>query len=202
MGLDTRRPAFVFGLPRSGTTLIEQVLASHSLVHGAGELTLAPRSFHSIPGALGRSGPPLECIDHLDGDVVARLAEQHLSWLSALVNVQSVVVVDKMPGNFLFLGLLATMFPNATFIHCRRDLRDVALSCWMTDFQAIPWANDFDQIAAHFRTYRRLIDHWRRALPVPIHEVDYEDTVADLEGVARRLVAACGLDQTSCLGEL
>jgi hypothetical protein len=92
------------------------------------------------------------------------------------------------------------MFPEAAFIHCRRDLRDVAVSCWMTDFRTIRWANDPGHLAARFREYRRVMDHWRTALPVAPHEVDYEETVADLESVARRLLSACGLDwDPSCL---
>ena len=105
-----------------------------------------------------------------------------------------------MPDNYLYLGLLAILFPSAVFIHCRRDLRDVAVSCWMTDFRSIRWANDRDHIASRFQQYHRLMDHWQDVLPVPIHEVDYEETVADLEAVARRLVAACGLDwEPACL---
>ncbi len=98
-----------------------------------------------------------------------------------------------MPDNYLYLGLLATLFPQATFIHCRRDLRDVALSCWMTDFRSLYWASDPNHIGALFRQYLRIMDHWRSVLPVKIHDVDYEETVNDLETVARRLVAACGL---------
>ena len=86
------------------------------------------------------------------------------------------------------------------FVHSRRDLRDVAVSCWMTDFRSIRWANDPEHIASRFQQYRRLMDHWKEVLPAPIHEVNYEETVADLEAVARRLVAACGLDwEPACL---
>ena len=80
------------------------------------------------------------------------------------------------------------------FIHCRRDLRDIAVSCWMTDFRSIRWANHRDHIASRFHQYRRLMNHARDVLPLPIHHVDYEETVTDLESVARRLIAACGLD--------
>ncbi|MFI5456158.1 MAG: tetratricopeptide repeat protein [Isosphaerales bacterium] len=199
-GLDTQRPVFVFGLPRSGTTLIEQVLASHSCVHGAGERRLAQQSFLAVPSIVGRAEPPLKSIRHLNAATIRRLAEQHLDCLSALAGGAAKRVVDKMPDNYMHLGFLATLFPKATFIHCRRDLRDVAVSCWMTDFGMIGWANDPEQIATRFRQYRRLMDHWRAVLPVPMHEVDYEETVADLEGVARRLVAACGLDwEPACL---
>jgi tetratricopeptide (TPR) repeat protein len=141
-GLDTRRPVFVFGLPRSGTTLIEQVLASHSRVHGAGELRLARQSFDAIPGLLGRSGRPRDSVVHLDRAAARQLAEQHLDHLAAIDGGGHERIVDKMPDNYQHLGLLAVIFPSAVFIHCRRDLRDVAVSCWMTDFRSIRWAND------------------------------------------------------------
>jgi hypothetical protein len=140
------------------------------------------------------------CIPHLDSSAVRRLAEQHLEALSRLDEGQAERIVDKMPDNYMYVGLLAALFPQATFIHCRRDLRDVAVSCWMTDFRSIRWANDPEHIASRFQQYRRLTDHWRSVLPVPIHEVDYADAVADLEGVARRLLTACGLDwEPACL---
>ncbi len=200
LGPDTRRPVFVFGLPRSGTTLTEQVLASHSRIHGAGELRLARRTFESIPATLGRAGAPRDAVPHLDAPALHRLAAVHLDRLAALDGGRADRVVDKMPDNYLYLGLLSVLFPNAVFIHCRRDLRDVAVSCWMTDFRSIRWANDPDQIAHRFRNYRRLMDHWREVVPAEVHEVDYEETVADLESVARRLVAACGLDwEPACL---
>jgi len=95
---------------------------------------------------------------------------------------------------------LAALFPQATFIHRRRDLRNIAVSCWMTDFPSIRWANDPAPSATRFQQYRRVMNHWRTVLPIAIHEVDYEDTVADLEGVARRLLAACGVDwEPACL---
>ncbi len=198
-GSPTRRPVFVLGLPRSGTTLVEQVLASHSQVHGAGELRYARQSFESIPGLLGRNGPPAACAADLDPATVRQLAEQHEERLRQL-NADKPRIVDKMPDNYMYLGLLATLFPNATFIHCRRELRDVAVSCWMTDFRSIRWANNTDHIAHRFRNYRRLMAHWRQVLPVPLHEVDYEETVSDLEGVAQRLLAACALDwEPTCL---
>ena len=109
-------------------------------------------------------------------------------------------VVDKMPDNYLYLGLITVLFPNAVLIHCRRDLRDVAVSCWMTNFRHIHWANDCDDIARRFHDYLRVMDHWRRVLPVALLEVDYEETVADLEGAARRLISWVGLNwEPACL---
>jgi tetratricopeptide (TPR) repeat protein len=199
-GHDSRLPVFVFGLPRSGTTLIEQILASHSRFHGAGELRMARQSFEAIPATLGLPGLPMECVPHIDGPALRRLAEQHLERLRTLAGNRPDRVADKMPDNYMYLGLMAVVFPRATFIHCRRDLRDIAVSCWMTDFRSIRWANDPEHIASRFQQYRRIMDHWQAVLPSPIHHVDYEETVADTESVARRLIAACGLEwEPACL---
>ncbi len=200
LGHGTKTPVFIFGLPRSGTTLLEQVLASHSRIHGAGELRLARQSFEAISTALGRPDPPLDCVKHLDVASIMQLAQQHLERLSALAGEHALRVTDKMPDNYLNLGILAAMFPLATFVHCRRDLRDVAVSCWMTDFRSMTWANDKSTIASRFSEYQKLMDHWRAVLPVPIHEVEYEEMVNNLAEVARRLVAACGLEwEPACL---
>jgi hypothetical protein len=200
MGAATRRPVFIVGLPRSGTTLVEQILASHPRVHAGGELSFACQSFAAIPAALGRSGDPLACLADLDAPAVRRLAERHLARLDALDEGRADRVTDKDAENDRYLGLLAVLFPNAHFIHCRRDLRDVAVSCWMTHFRWLEWVHDQRSIAARFRRYARLMGHWRRVLPVALHEVDYEEIVADLEGTARKLVAACGLDwDPACL---
>jgi tetratricopeptide (TPR) repeat protein len=198
-GLETERPVFIVGVPRSGTTLIEQILASHSQVFGAGELRYVRDTFEALPRVMNREATPLECVRALDRATAESLARQHLDRLSQL-NGQALRVADKMPDNYLHLGLIATLFPKAKLIHCRRDLRDVAVSCWITNFRQIRWAFNPDHIASRFREYRRLMEHWRRVLPVSVLEVDYEETVTDLEGVARRLVGWCGLEwEPDCL---
>jgi tetratricopeptide (TPR) repeat protein len=198
-GLETERPIFIVGLPRSGTTLTEQVLASHSQVFGAGELCYASDSFHALPRVTGTEAGPLACLGELNRETVRRTAECYLERLGRL-NGQAPRVADKMPENYVHLGLLATLFPRARFIHCRRDLRDIAVSCWITHFRQVRWSASQDNIARHFAQYCRLMDHWRGVLPVPLLEIDYEDTVADLEGVARRLIAWCGLEwEPGCL---
>jgi hypothetical protein len=199
IGLDTQVPMFIVGLPRSGTTLTEQILASHSQVHGAGELNYARDSMEALPGVLNQAITPFQGLARLNSAATRRLADWHLGRLREL-DPQAIRVVDKMPDNYLFLGWLVTLFPRAKFIHCRRDLRDVALSCWMTNFRHLHWAVDADHIAARFHDYLRVMDHWRAVLPVDLFEVNYEETVTDLEGVARRLVDWCGLEwQPSCL---
>ena len=199
-GLATQRPVFIVGLPRSGTTLIEQILASHPEVHGAGELPLARQSFDEIPSLLGHTDEPIDCVSYLSASTIRELATRHEQRLSEFDGGRSQRVVTKMPENYYYLGLIALMFPQAVVIHCRRDLRDVAVSCWLTNFSEIRWANHIDHIASRFRGYRRLMEHWSSSLPVTIHEVVYEETVGDLDGVARRLVDLCGLEwNPACL---
>lgn len=207
LGDPTRQPVFVVGMPRSGTTLVEQVLASHSRVHGAGELPLARQDLDSIPVLLDRQDQPIACLPVLEADHVRRLGQRHLEKLQALVPPPPPDgggwpdrIVDKMPDNYLYLGLLALLFPNATFLHVRRDPRDVAVSCWMTNFRSIRWADDPESLASRIREHRRLMDHWQAVLPVPVHEVVYEQLVDDFETEARRLVALCGLEwEPACL---
>jgi tetratricopeptide (TPR) repeat protein len=198
-GVESERPIFIVGLPRSGTTLVEQILACHSQVFGAGELGLARATFEKLAGEDADEAQALVNLARLEKATVRHLAAWHLAQLQAR-NETAARVADKMPDNYLYLGLLAALFPRAKLIHCRRDLRDIAVSCWSTSFRHIRWASDPDHLAARLRDYRRLMRHWAQVLPVPLLEVDYEETVADLEGLARRLVAWCGLEwEPACL---
>jgi hypothetical protein len=176
------------------------VLASHPRVFGAGELWLAQDTFELLPAKTGRPGTqPIECVQELDRQSIARIAGGYLEKLAAL-NSSADRIVDKLPENTHYLGLIATLFPRAKLIHCRRDPRDVALSCWMTNFAHVRWACDVDHIAGRIHEYQRLMEHWRRVLPIPLFEFDYETLVDDLEGTARQLVAWCGLEwDAACL---
>jgi tetratricopeptide (TPR) repeat protein len=198
-GSATERPVFIVGLPRSGTTLVEQILASHSKVHGAGELFLIPELFDSLPRLTGTAGSLNEALGHVNANVLTKLSEAYLARLSLLA-ADAERVIDKMPHNYLYLGYIAAMFPNARLIHCRRDVRDVALSCWITNFAQMNWTSDADDIASRVAEYRRLMAHWHAVMPAPVLEVDYERLVSDLEGESRRLIAWCGLDwEPACL---
>jgi tetratricopeptide (TPR) repeat protein len=198
-GLDSERPIFIFGLPRSGTTLVEQILASHSQVHGAGELGLGQAAFNALPGVPYGEQAALLSLGSISRSAFQRIGEENLARLQG-INASATRVVDKMPDNYLHLGLLAALFPRARFIHTLRDVRDVAASCWVTNFLKLPWANELAHIALRIRDYRRLMKHWRRVLPVPMVEVSYESVVATLETEARRLVAGCGLEwEPACL---
>jgi len=208
-GVDSERPIFIVGLPRSGTTLVEQILASHSQVYGAGEQRFAREDFESLPTVMQSfkletppkegSDPAMPYLAHIDRETIHTVAQRHLDRLNEL-NSTALRVADKMPDNYMYLGMLAVLFPKAKFIHCRRDLRDIAVSCWITNFRQIRWANDLDHIASRFQEYQRLMEHWRNTLPVPLLHVDYEETVGNLESVARRLVSWCGLEwEPACL---
>ncbi len=195
LGSESERPVFVVGMPRSGTTLTEQIMASHPAAFGAGERPFAHHSLTLLPRLMARAqDDPLSCLSAVDRPAMEAAANWHLGQLVALDGGQARRIVDKMPDNYNMLGWLAVLFPRARFIYCRRDPRDVALSCWITNFSAIRWANDLDHLAHRLVQHQRLMEHWRQVLPVPLLEVDYEGMVADQEGQSRRLIDWLGLE--------
>lgn len=184
-------PVFIVGMPRSGTTLVEQILASHPAVHGAGELEQMPRLVRELPGALG--GPFPECATRLDRATAARLAGACLERLRCLAP-RARRITDKLPGNFLRLGLIALLFPRARIVHCRRDPMDTCCSCYRQHFaRGLRFSYDLAALGVAYREYARLMEHWRRALPLPVLDLDYEELVTDQEAVSRRLLDFCGL---------
>lgn len=198
-GDETERPVFVVGIPRSGTSLTEQILASHPRAFGAGETPLAQECFDALITATAPSGSLVESLSRLDFATARGLA---VDWRARIEAIGGTAerVIDKMPENTRHLGLIAALFPRARIIHCRRDPRDVAVSCWLTNFGRLNWANDPEHIARRIADHRRLIEHWLGVLPSPILEIDYESIVADLESSAKRLVSWCGLEwNDACL---
>lgn len=180
-------PIFVVGIPRSGTTLIEQILASHPLVHGAGEL---PYLQHLVDGI---GGYP-DDVKALGKDDLGRLGRDYLSRVAPLAQGRR-HVVDKMPANFLHAGLIRLILPNARIVHCRRDPVDTCLSCYTKLFTAEQlFAYDLTELGRFHRDYQALMAHWRKVLPKDrFIEVDYEAVVGDVEGQARRLIDFLGL---------
>jgi len=195
------RPIFVVGLPRSGTTLVEQILASHPQVHGAGELPDLHRVFQSLLEQTGQpSISPIEALNKLNPESAARTARLYLDRLDALAPPTAARVVDKMPDNIRLMGLIAMLWPNARVIVCGRDLRDVAISCWQTGFTQNQWNNDWDHLAQRFADHQRLLNHWRRTRPLEWLDLSYEDLVHDPEPNTRRLVEFAGLPwEKACL---
>jgi len=199
-GSDSERPVFIVGLPRSGTTLVEQILAAHGQVHGAGELRdMAITALARLPALTGGEKTYPSCVQDLAPDAAGNLAEAYLARLAEMAAMAGKAdarrVIDKMPFNYLHLGLIHLLFPNARIIHCRRDARDVGLSCFTTNFtDAHAWTTDLGEIAAYINGYERLMAHWRNVLPGGVMtEVRYEDLVADVEAESRRLVSFIGL---------
>ncbi len=192
-GLDSDVPVFVVGMPRSGTTLVEQIIASHPQAAGVGELpdiALLAEELSTLGG--GKTAYP-KCILHADPGHIAALAQRYLKRLEELAPGAS-RIVDKLPGNFLYLGFIAIVFPNARIIHCQRNAMDVCLSCYLSDFGALRWAWRLEDIGFYHYQYERLMNHWHEILPLQTYDVDYEQLVADPEGVSRNLIAFCGLD--------
>ena len=159
-----------------------------------------------VPAAVDRPADMTACLESLDARALGKLARgyqerrRRTRGARAAPPIAPARVVDKMPDNYLYLGLLAVLFPNATLIHVRRDVRDVAVSCWLTHFRSIRWADDQEDLARRIGDHQRLMAHWQTAMPRPIHEVCYERLVDNFEDEARRLVQACGLEwQPACL---
>jgi tetratricopeptide (TPR) repeat protein len=199
MGLDSQVPIFIVGMPRSGTTLVEQILASHPEVYGAGELKDIGQLAAGLPALLGSPLPYPSCVKAFTSASVRDIAETCLRRLAERGG-SARRVTDKMPGNYLHLGLITTMFPKAKIIHCVRDPMDVCLSCYFHFFRHVNFAWDLDDLGRYYREYQRMMAHWRAVLPVPIFDVVYEEMVAHTDVVSRWLVDFCGLQwSNSCL---
>ncbi len=192
-------PIFVLGMPRSGTTLTETILASHSQVFGAGELDDLLR-LASRGHADSDAGYPLS-LQGITAHDLARLGERYVAGLQAR-SPHSPRITDKMPANFQVLGLIHLMLPNAKIIHVRRNAVDTCLSCFTRLFnKSQHHSYDLRELGRYYRNYARLMDHWRAVLPAgAFHEVQYEDLIADQEGQARKLLDYCGLNwEDACL---
>jgi tetratricopeptide (TPR) repeat protein len=191
--VSSNRPVFIIGMPRSGTSLVEQVLASHPLVYGAGELQDIGEISKELPSSLGT--------DPTSTDWTTRLTQEHLDaaalrYLSRLAEFSrdALRVTDKLPHNFLHVGLIELLFPAARIIHCVRDPVDTCLSCYFQDFGGqhlysarLPW------LGRHYSDYLRLMEHWKAVITLPILEMPYEQLIADPEAGIRRLVEFCGV---------
>jgi len=184
----TERPVFVVGMMRSGTSLVEQILSSHSAVYGAGELPDIQHIAASLTTAV------VHDITRLTPQQLNAHAERYLNTIDGLDSA-SKRVVDKMPYNFLYLGVISLLFPNARIIHCKRNPLDTCLSCYFQNFGAMhPEAFDLDSIGKYYNDYRRLMAHWKQVLDTPALEVTYEELALRPEEEIPRILEFCGLE--------
>jgi len=185
-GNASERPVFIVGMPRSGTTLTEQILASHPSVFGAGELTFWQTAATAYEAAelKGADGAAL----------IPGMSSEFLERLTAL-SADAPRVIDKMPLNFMHVGLIASAFPQARIIHLKRHPIDTCLSIYFQYFSHLhPYANDFDNLTHYYRQYRRITDHWRAVIPAAtLLEIPYEALIEDQESWTRRMLDFIGL---------
>jgi len=194
-GNPSELPVFIVGMPRSGTSLVEQVAASHSKVHGGGERKDIARIAEAVL-ARNRDQP----IAEWDMDFARRLADGQIANLQQLAG-GALRVTDKMPDNILYLGVIAVLFPAARVIFCRREIRDTCVSCFFQRFgEGNAFAYDLADCARRYLEIERLAEHWRRVLPLPMLTIDYEALISNPESEGRRLVEFLGLDwEPACL---
>jgi hypothetical protein len=183
---DSDLPVFIIGMPRSGTTLTEQIIASHPQAAGAGEVRFWDRAFSDLEAGRGDKARTEELLGKISQDYLARLTSQAGAARR---------VTDKMPANFLYVGLIRSIFPRARFIHLRRHPLDTCLSIYFQNFfNLVTYGRDLGSLAHYYGEYVRITDHWRQVLPPEaLLEVPYEGLVHDQEGWTRRMLEFVGL---------
>jgi Flp pilus assembly protein TadD len=190
-GCPSSAPIFVLGMPRSGTTLIEQILASPSAVEAGGELGTLQRL------AAGSGFP--DAFADADPEGLRALGEAYIAETGLSLSER---FTDKLPENFLRIGLIHLILPNARIVHCRRDPVDTCLSCYCQKFRGVsqPYSYDLHELGLEYRRYERLMEHWGKMSPGTVHEIRYEELIDDQEGETRRLLAYCDLPfEDACL---
>lgn len=195
-GADSGLPVFILGMPRSGSTLIEQILASHPAVFGAGELGNFGAAVADLAGPAAAPASFIDIVPDMPGERLAELGTRYLDSVRALAP-DAARITDKMLANFRMVGIIHLALPGARIIHARRDPLDTCLSCFGRNFAKghQPFTYDLAELGRYYRAYDGLMAHWRDVLPAGVMlELQYEDLVADLEPQARNILAHCGLD--------
>lgn len=199
-GRASELPVFIVGMPRSGTSLLEQVLSSHTQIFGAGELADIPGIVDAVPGHSAQAHPYPRCVTDIKPKALSGFGDLYIKKLESLGG-DAIRVVDKNPGNHMHLGLILTMFPQARIIHCSRDALDTCISCYFQNFRAgQEFAFSFEGLATYYQGYRKYMEHWKKIAPERIFDLQYEDMVTDTETKAREVISFLGLEwEPACL---
>ena len=187
-------PIFVLGMPRSGTTLVEQILSRHGAVSGCGELPCIEKAI----ARLEKRATPMRVYPRdflrIDSAALAKESRHYLSWVARLHDLKTPFFTDKMPFNFVHLWLIKAMFPAAAIVHCHRHPLDVIVSNYFQMYASdVSFVYDLEVLAQYYVRYWRLMRHWRQVFGDEIHTIQYEVLVGDLERETRRLIAAVKL---------
>lgn len=190
----SRTPIFIVGMPRSGTSLVEQIIASHPDIHGAGETDIV----HLLGNKLSymfASGAFPAFVNRLSIELLGTKADELLLSLSA-ADPSAARVTDKTPQHFIYIGLILQLFPNCSIIHCQRNPLDTCLSCWFSDFGSNyhNYTNDLDTLGRYYGLYAGLMKHWTTVFPDRIFQLTYEELVQDQETISRALLQHCDME--------
>ncbi len=188
-----RQPIFILGMPRTGTTLVEQLLASHSQVTQGGELDAMRFAVtKKLPGSM-RRGTIMNSLKNLSAQTVREISEDYLAQTEKILP-SGKIFTDKQPINFLYLGFIVLCLPNARIIHCQRDPLDTCLSCFFNDFTGFHYYScDLEELGRFYKLYLTLMRHWQTLFGNRILNVQYEDLVTNFEQGARRIIDWCDL---------
>jgi tetratricopeptide (TPR) repeat protein len=203
LGVESNFPVVIVGMPRSGTTLTEQIISSHPNVVGAGEVIFWGKAPFALPLRLGTGTAYPDCIVEMTAEQAKDIASMYETTLQNISGsgTKPKHITDKMPHNFLNLGLIALLFPNIKIIHTKRNPIDTCLSIFFQNFnKAHPYAFNLSNLGFHYKQYQRIMRHWHEVLPGRIMDINYEDTISDPEYWSRKLIDHIGLDwDEACL---
>jgi tetratricopeptide (TPR) repeat protein len=194
-------PLFIIGMPRSGTTLLASILSNHPAITTAGELSTMTDLTTRLTASNGNNLPYPEAVNHLNPDVAHRLINDFLQSLRQNVDPHIPFVIDKNPLNFVNLGFIALLFPQARIIHCHRHPLDTSLSNYFRRFPlTLDYCFDLQNIGHYYLEYLKVMEHWRKVLPLKMIEINYEDTVLQTESTTRKMLDFLGLNwEARCL---
>ncbi|MEQ1598867.1 MAG: sulfotransferase [Methylotenera sp.] len=203
LGFEGDLPVIIVGMPRSGTTLTEQIISSHPDVIGAGEVIFWGKAPYAVPLRLDTATAYPDCVKEINPEQARDIAKMYEATLQKIAgsSTKPKHITDKMPHNFLNLGLIALLFPNIKIIHTKRNPIDTCLSIFFQNFnKAHPYAFNLSNLGFHYKQYQRIMRHWHEVLPGRIMDINYEDTISDPEFWSRKLIDHIGLEwDDACL---